>query len=121
MKFTLMDPTWLAILICMAALLAISMALTVIWYLRKRRRDLAKERLKRQIMLDPTVNKSSKTSTFYHHPQFSMMHSSSVPFIPVTVASSQSKIYEMKPPTAAHIYRTPSQSARYPKFNMVNQ
>lgn len=52
-----------------------------------------------------------------------MMQSSSIPFIPVTLAHSQSKVYDLKPPPAhagQHLYRTPSQSSKHAKFLAVN-
>lgn len=82
---------------------------------------LARDRLRKQIM-----EGQRPSAPLYHHPQFSMMKSNSIPFIPVAAGNqntsssphSQSKIYDVKP--MGHLYRTPSQSSKYPKFNIVN-
>lgn len=78
-----------------------------------------REKLRQQI-----TETSRPISTFNHNP-YSMTKSNSIPFIPVTVMPpipGQAKMYDLKPPSSAvPLYRTPSQSARYPKFAMVNK
>lgn len=107
-----------------AAVLLLLLALTGLggaWLLRRRRAAQIRARLKTQLGGSRTVTKPSPP--LYHHPQFSMMQSSSIPFIPVTLAHSQSKVYDLKPPAAhagQHLYRTPSQSSKHAKFLAVN-
>lgn len=89
---------------------------------RRRRKNQARDRLRKQIM-----ESTRPSAPLYNHPQFTMMKSSSIPFIPVNLSPAthgtvnQSKIYDLKAPAkAASLYRTPSQSSKYPKFNIVN-
>jgi len=122
------DLTTVSPLIWAGALAAVCCATIVygtVRYVKSRRILRAKERLRRQIQ---EANRPS--APLFNHPQFSMMKSNSIPFIPVTLSpatlampGAQSKIYDIRPPAQAvhNLYRTPSQSSRYPKFNIINE
>lgn len=103
---------------CAISMVLFVLAVSGVVVLARRRRSMqARERLKRQIL--ETQKPSPQT---YHHPQFSMMKSNSIPFIPVSVSPTtstmQSKIYDVRPLHTP--YRTPYQPNKQTKFSMLN-
>lgn len=91
----------LAIATIVAGVLLISCLLifTVIWVIRRIKSKgplIAQTRNKNFIQANGNVyGPSSSTSNLYDHHHFSKLHSSSIPFIPVTV-SQQAKLYNTK-------------------------
>jgi len=102
----------------LSAVILAAFTVLMMFLLKRHRRMKARERLRKQMVSPGGLSRPSPP--LYNHPQFTMMHSSSIPFIPVAVAPSQAKIYDLKTPPTAHLYRTPSQSTRHPKFSVVN-
>lgn len=102
----------------LSAVILAAFAVLMMLLVKRHRRMKARERLRKQMVTPGGLSRPSPP--LYNHPQFTMMHSSSIPFIPVAVAPSQAKIYDLKTPPTAHLYRTPSQSMRHPKFSVVN-